>query len=140
MKRNPSQWIYDNLEACCDRYYSGYEKPMCMNGQGSGLWVVDWVGERRALDCAESTGGLCAGTVGGSVIKYSDPFSCCKTELPWVSPAFCEVSTLICCTARFTPWLSNPLSILQYLSLIPSAQTRTAMMGPRNITAITKPV
>ena len=46
-----------------------------MNGQGSGLWVVDWDDERCSLDCSVSTGDLCAGTVavGGSVTEYSDP-------------------------------------------------------------------
>jgi len=94
MKLKPSQWIYDNLDACCDRYYSGYEKPKCMNGQGSGLWVVDWDDERCSLDCAVSTGGLCAGTVGGTVTKYSDPLTCCKNQLPWVSSEFCQHDSL----------------------------------------------
>lgn len=92
-KLNPSEWVYDNLEACCDRYYSGYEKAKCINKQGSGLWVVDWINGRCALDCEESIGALCGGVIGG-IERYSDPLSCCESELPWISSKFCEDDSL----------------------------------------------
>lgn len=92
-KLNPSEWIYDNLEACCDRYYSGYEKAKCMNKQGSGLWAVDWINGRCSLDCEVRRGRLCGGVVGGTEL-FLDPMSCCQSKLPWVSSEFCQADSL----------------------------------------------
>lgn len=89
---NPTEWLYDNLEACCDRYYPGFNRPKCMDEKGSGLWVVDWANDRCALDCEENIGGLCGGVAAGKEL-FLDPRSCCESDLFWVAPKFCEVST-----------------------------------------------
>ena len=91
---HPSKWLYDNLEACCDRYYPDTEKAKCMNEKGSGLWFVDWDNKRCALDCVESHGARCGGLAAGEDL-FLDPKSCCEANLFWISPEFCEVSIVV---------------------------------------------
>ena len=40
MTLTPGTWLFDTLEACCDRYYAGWNKNRCMNVKGSGLWYI----------------------------------------------------------------------------------------------------
>jgi len=55
MRINPTEWLCDTLEECCERYYSGYNKNKCINEQGSGLWYVDHLNKRCVVDCDESS-------------------------------------------------------------------------------------
>jgi len=90
-KLNPSDWFYDNLEACCDRYYPHSKKSQCMNEKGSGLWFVDYKNNKCTLDCVESNGPRCGGLADGEDL-FLDPMSCCNAKLSWIYPEFCEVS------------------------------------------------
>ena len=91
-KLNPSTWLYNNIEECCDRYYPGTEKAQCMYKKGSGLWYVDYKNDKCTLDCVNSEpGSLCGGPALGREL-YLDPKSCCEAKLFWIPSEFCEVS------------------------------------------------
>jgi len=123
MRINPTEWLCDTLEECCERYYSGYNKNKCINEQGSGLWYVDHLNKRCVVDCDESSkylrdlyllflfilmymaltlipvltdGPLCGGIATPlSEDLYADPKSCCEDKLGWIQSQFCEVSVLV---------------------------------------------
>ncbi len=91
MKKN-QVWLFDSLEDCCSRFYSGWNFNKCMNIRGSGLWFVDHMGEKCVTDCNEENGGNCGGLANPLTDRlYSDPKSCCEYELAYRLASFCEV-------------------------------------------------
>ena len=98
MRINPTEWLCDTLEECCERYYSGYNKNKCINEQGSGLWYVDHLNKRCVVDCDESSKylrDLYLLFLVRSEDLYADPKSCCEDKLGWIQSQFCEVSVLV---------------------------------------------
>ena len=96
MELYPALWLYDNLEACCERYFGGFGKSRCMNEVGSGLWLVDHAEEKCVLDCEEGSGVMCGGlATAASDQLFTSPWSCCQEKLSWVLTEFCEVSECI---------------------------------------------
>eukprot|EP00804_Cyclotella_cryptica_P005734 CCRYP_000073-RA/>CCRYP_000073-RA protein AED:0.18 eAED:0.17 QI:0/0/0/0.75/0.33/0.5/4/0/530 len=91
MQLNPSTWLYNSLEECCDRYYGAWNKNKCMNKQGSGLWYVDYALGKCVIDCDEVNGPLCGGLAASTEDElFSDPLSCCESKLPWTMKSSCE--------------------------------------------------
>ena len=92
MRINPTQWLSNSLEGCCDKYYSGWNKNKCMNEEGSGLWYVDHENNRCVVDCEQGNGPLCGGVI-SSITEdlFAEPKSCCETHLGWIHSDFCEV-------------------------------------------------
>jgi len=95
MKSSPSYWLRDTLEGCCDAYYSGFNRPKCMNDQGSGKWYVDHTSTKCRTDCKEGGGSTCGGisAVSDDLI-FTDPIDCCENELSWIFPNYCEAESL----------------------------------------------
>ena len=92
MKIVPSWYLFDALEECCDEYYSGWNKPLCMNSKGSGMWFVEYITGKCRTDCEEGNGVTCGGLVNPiSGDLFVDPKDCCETKLYWRIPDFCEV-------------------------------------------------
>ncbi|KAL3786559.1 hypothetical protein HJC23_006809 [Cyclotella cryptica] len=95
MQLNPSTWLYNSLEECCDRYYGAWNKNKCMNKQGSGLWYVDYALGKCVIDCDEVNGPLCGGLAASTEDElFSDPLSCCESKLPWTMKSSCEAESL----------------------------------------------
>ena len=95
MRINPTEWLCSSLEECCERYYSGYNINKCMNGEGTGLWYVDYNKKRCVVDCDEGNGPLCGGIASPlSEELFAEPKTCCGASLGWLQPVFCEVSCL----------------------------------------------
>jgi hypothetical protein len=95
MELNPEAWLYDNLEACCDRYFAGWNHNKCMNVKGSGLWYVSHKLEKCVTDCEEGQGATCGGLANPiSDDLFADPRSCCENELAWRFTDFCEADSL----------------------------------------------
>ncbi len=85
-------WLLDSLEACCSRFFSGWNFNKCMNSKGSGLWYVDHTSDKCVTDCEEGNGKMCGGLANTfSDNLYSDPRSCCESELSYRFIDFCEV-------------------------------------------------
>lgn len=95
MELSPDFWLFDNLEACCDTYFSGWNLNKCLNEKGSGLWYVSHQLEICVTDCYEGQGKTCGGlanTVSDDL--FENPRSCCESELPWRFLDFCEAKSL----------------------------------------------
>jgi hypothetical protein len=57
------------------------------------LWYVDPRGNKCVTDCVEENGVTCGGLANVfSDRLYSDPKSCCESELQWRFVDFCQVS------------------------------------------------
>ncbi|KAL7526462.1 hypothetical protein ACHAXR_003615 [Thalassiosira sp. AJA248-18] len=97
MSLNPATWLYDSLEACCTRYYSGWNEPKCLHSAGTGLWHVDYSLERCVTDCGEEGAGATCGDGPAPISTqlYGDPRECCKAQLAWVYIEFCENESLM---------------------------------------------
>ena len=63
----------------------------CLNPNGLGLWHADHSNSKCVRDCEEGNGVTRGGLANGDR-NYSDPKSCCESELQWRLPKFCEVS------------------------------------------------
>ncbi|KAL7531547.1 hypothetical protein ACHAXR_007166, partial [Thalassiosira sp. AJA248-18] len=95
MDLNPGAWLYDTLDACCERYFGGWNKNKCLNIKGSGLWYVSHRLEKCVTDCDESQGGRCGGLANPiSDDLFTDPRTCCEKELGWKFTDFCEMESL----------------------------------------------
>jgi len=94
MKKN-DVWLFSSLEGCCSRFYSGWNFNKCMNVRGSGLWFVDHMNEKCVTDCKDENGGTCGGLANPlSDRLYSDPKSCCESELAYRFKDLCEAESL----------------------------------------------
>jgi len=92
---DPSLWLYDSLEGCCDRYFSGWNKNKCMNERGSGFWYVKDATGKCAVDCKGGNGSICGGLASQfSDDLFADPKSCCESKLNWLLTDFCEADSL----------------------------------------------
>jgi len=88
-------WLFDTLEACCDRYFAGWNKNRCMNVKGSGLWYIAHQLEKCVTDCNEGQGAYCGGLANPiSDNLFANPRSCCENEVPWRFLEFCEAESL----------------------------------------------
>jgi len=95
MEMTPDQWLFDNLEACCDRYFPGWNLNKCLNKKGSGLWYVSHQLMKCVIDCNKGQGKLCGGLSNpASNDHFANPRSCCESQLPWRHLEFCEAESL----------------------------------------------
>jgi len=99
MRRNPSLWIYDDIESCCGRYYN-WAKADCVSRSGGTTsevaafkWYVNHENEVCEQDCLKSNGHPCGGLVPTWKVLYETPVSCCKNTLSWITPSVCEAAS-----------------------------------------------
>ncbi|KAL7533669.1 hypothetical protein ACHAXR_006666 [Thalassiosira sp. AJA248-18] len=98
MRNNPSMWLYDDVEKCCERFFN-YELGECINEStvasggnattaGSNEWYPNW-GERKcAQDCIGSS------PCGGLAKAWDKPLlktksECCSTKFFWLDQSDC---------------------------------------------------
>jgi len=89
-------WSFVSLEECCVQHFGGWNMNKCMNVKGSGLWYVSYTGGKCVTDCNEGSGETCGGLANPhSDDLFTNPRSCCKSDLFWVFLEFCEAESLI---------------------------------------------
>lgn len=99
MRRNPTQWIYNDVDSCCERYYK-WVKADCVSKSGGGAsnavtnkWYVNHIDMVCEQDCPKANGGPCGGLVPSWKVLYETPASCCKSALSWITLSFCEAAS-----------------------------------------------
>ena len=85
MVANPSKWMIDTLDECCDRYYK-YNEAGCKGTSASGTeeWYVVWGNPAVCVkNCEEDTGTGCGGVAESWDIKYASQRECCSTGVSY---------------------------------------------------------
>lgn len=91
---NSNTWLFGSLEECCAQFYSGWSYNKCMNVKGSGAWYASHLDGKCVTDCEREQGQFCGGMANlVSNTLYSDPKSCCESELFYRFVEYCEVSS-----------------------------------------------
>ncbi|KAL3784989.1 LOW QUALITY PROTEIN: hypothetical protein HJC23_011190 [Cyclotella cryptica] len=94
--KDSTTWLSRSIEECCSRFFPGWNFNKCINLKGSGLWYVSHLDGKCVTDCEEGNGETCGGLANPiSDDLYSDPRSCCESELPWRFLEFCEADSLL---------------------------------------------
>eukprot|EP00804_Cyclotella_cryptica_P013486 CCRYP_020173-RA/>CCRYP_020173-RA protein AED:0.36 eAED:0.26 QI:0/0/0/1/0/0.5/2/0/299 len=103
MKNSRSVWLCSSLMDCCSRYFPGWNFNKCISPKGSGLWYVNHLEGKCVTDCEEGNGATCGGLANPTSDElYNDPKSCCQSQLPYLSAAYCEWIDVDLCVARST--------------------------------------
>lgn len=96
MRHNSNQWVYDDIDSCCQRYY-GWDYNSCIAESGgnptntfTSKWYVNHADEICQQDCPEDSGGFCGGLVDSWKTLFDSPAECCENRLPWTSTSICE--------------------------------------------------
>lgn len=99
MRLNPSQWLYDDIDSCCERYFS-WIKADCISQSGSTAsnaatnnWYVNHIDMVCEQDCPKDNGGSCGGLAPSYKTLYESPALCCKNTLPWITTSHCEAAS-----------------------------------------------
>ena len=82
---NPSMWMFDTLDECCDRHYK-YNEAGCKGTSTSGTeeWYVVWGNPAVCVkNCEEGTGTGCGGLAESWDIKYASQRECCSTRVSY---------------------------------------------------------
>ena len=95
MRMNPSSWMYGTIEACCTRYYYGWNYQQCLGSNGSGLWHVDFLDQKCVTDCPKEAGPLCGGFAPTEESLFDSALSCCTSMLGWLYSEYCESQSLL---------------------------------------------
>jgi len=94
--KNSKTWLFDSLEGCCARYFSGWNYNKCINLKGSGLWYVSHLTAKCVTDCEVGNGETCGGLANPiSDDLYTNPRDCCASQLVWRFTDFCEADSLL---------------------------------------------
>ncbi|KAL7509605.1 hypothetical protein ACHAXN_006936 [Cyclotella atomus] len=95
MAQDPAMWLSDSIIECCLRFFP-WDTNTCLNVGGSGLWYVDSTTDKCVTDCAEGDGATCGGLTNVFSDRfYSDPKSCCESELQWMFVEFCKAESFV---------------------------------------------
>ncbi|KAL7539345.1 hypothetical protein ACHAXR_009202, partial [Thalassiosira sp. AJA248-18] len=96
MRNNPSQWLYNDVETCCENYYH-WDYNDCIAGSGgsstssaTGKWFVNHLEEICHQDCPSSGNVTCGGLANSWDELYDSAFDCCSSQLSWLRPTDCE--------------------------------------------------
>ena len=114
MRFNPELWLFENIEDCCENYYS-WEKDECMEGSGGGHVITatgKWYANHQDLicqrDCIEGSDGTCGGLAYDWDQLYDTAEECCNMQLSWIASPVCEgqsnLSTVIGTSFWFVDW------------------------------------
>jgi hypothetical protein len=81
---NPSMWMFDNLEDCCDTNYP-WDLATCLGASaaaGSDKWFVDYSLNKCVKECVGDE--PCGGLVDGSWVDlFESQSECCSKKVWW---------------------------------------------------------
>ena len=99
MRNNPTQWVYDNLEGCCEHFFS-WEQPACVVESGgnettvyTNQWYVNHVSEICEQDCVKDSSTPCGGAVDTWKDLFDSAADCCENRLSWTSKHVCNATS-----------------------------------------------
>lgn len=114
MQRNPGEWLYDDIESCCDSYYH-FDFDNCLVNSGgdpsaayTNKWYVDHQDQSCHQDCQKSDVSTCGGKAHKWQTLHENPDACCEDELSWISTSVCVAqstgSTAVGTSLWFVDW------------------------------------
>merc|ERR1711957_1101086 len=100
MRESP-EWLRDDIESCCERFYS-WALGDCIVHSGGDFsvaaarneWYVDWVNMVCKQSCIEGADTVQSGLNCGGIAKsfdhlYATVEDCCEKKLPWIALSVC---------------------------------------------------
>ena len=109
MGLNPSQWMFDDVDSCCERYYDWVTN--CVSNSGGNTtsaatlkWYVNHVDEICEQDCPEDSVGPCGGLVPSWKDLHESAASCCENTLPWITAAMCAARSELTTYSGTSKW------------------------------------
>jgi hypothetical protein len=102
MANNPRQWIYDDIEGCCKKYYS-WDVNSCIVKSGGTVtieytnkWYVSQDEQICQQDCLEDPSApTCGGAVEAWNGLYDSVEACCAYKLYWIPSATCVHQSIL---------------------------------------------
>ena len=101
MRASPQQYLYDDIESCCENYYQ-WEEDVCIENSGgntvataTGKWYVNHQEEVCVQDCPKSVGGYCGGLAKEWDQLYNSEKDCCDVQLSWIASSVCEARSTL---------------------------------------------
>lgn len=98
MVNDPTAWMYETLEKCCEERYS-WDKDSCLGAgistptAGSNNWYVDYY--ENGSTCVQDCDGAvpCGGRANSWDTLYKSAKVCCEKQLSWIPVATCEAKS-----------------------------------------------
>ena len=91
MLSRPEEWLFQDIESCCENYYN-WEKDICIEGSGGSpiasateKWYVNHQDEKCMQDCPVEGSGPCGGLTNNWDQLYNNVSDCCDNQLSWLS-------------------------------------------------------
>jgi len=113
MGLNPSLWIFDNIDSCCQRYYN-WNVAGCVFKSGDDTtsvatsdWYVNNMNEICQQDCLEQSGGSCGGLVPSWKDLHKTAASCCENTLAWIPGAMCVARSQLTTYSGTSKWYAD---------------------------------
>mmetsp|Transcript_25700 Transcript_25700/g.44898 ORF Transcript_25700/g.44898 Transcript_25700/m.44898 type:complete len:1663 (+) Transcript_25700:1-4989(+) len=110
MRLNPSQWVYDDIDSCCERYYN-WNHADCVTKSGGNStatatlkWYVNHEDEICEQDCPVDGGGPCGGLVPSWKTLFETVISCCENRLSWIATSVCEAGSTLQTATGTSKW------------------------------------
>jgi hypothetical protein len=95
MRNIPQEWLFPDIDSCCERYYS-WDKSACiinsggdMTMAGSSKWFVDWTTSKCVKDCHEDSGDAKCGGLAKNWDDLHTGLSECCERLWWLPRQDC---------------------------------------------------
>jgi len=110
MAKNPEQWLFNDIESCCEQYYSWVYKG-CIGltsgnsvDSGTDKWYVNHQEEICQQDCPEEGMGACGGLATPWDQLYASAAVCCAEKLSWITPSTCEAQSSLATAVGTSRW------------------------------------
>lgn len=113
MRKNPEQWLNDEMESCCEQHYKwAYSDCIGLSGGNTSLpatnkWYVNHQDEMCQQDCLEQDSGPCGGLAESWDSLYETAAICCEEKLSWVALASCEAQSTLTALVGTSQWYVN---------------------------------
>ncbi|KAL7524078.1 hypothetical protein ACHAXR_001742, partial [Thalassiosira sp. AJA248-18] len=105
MRRNPEQWLYDDIASCCDHYYHwAYTDCRIASGESNAISLATGKWYICQQDCPDEEGGGPCGGFGKSDTLYDSVEACCKDKLSWIPSATCQAQSTLLHVAGSSLW------------------------------------
>jgi len=99
MQKNPTQWLFPDIESCCTKYYN-WDHGKCVVGSGGNpsesatmKWFVVEEDKLCRQDCPEDSGVTCGGSAERWDTLFDTAEKCCEGKLSWLPSAVCEAQS-----------------------------------------------